>query len=48
MHTYIHTYITVVAIPLSDIASETDEILVAKKHNILANNCWSYIFVIKV
>ena len=36
------------AIPLSDIASKTDEILVAKKHNILANNCWSYIFVIKV
>ena len=38
----------VVAIPLKDIASKTDEIFRCKKHTILAGNCWSYIFVIKV
>jgi hypothetical protein len=38
----------VVAISLSDFASKADEIFTCKKHTILAGNCWSYIFVIKV
>ena len=36
------------AMSLSEFASKADEIFKCKKHTLLAGNCWSYIFAIKV